>query len=204
MGDDAKLMGLVAGGQNDALTVLIDRWRHRIWTFIDHMCGYLGRTDDIFQDIWMRIYLYRKKYDPTKSFKSYLFAVAVNCCRTNMAKHIPPHCLQIAEPQPPSSQIDPLDAMINSEQQQHVRVAINRLPEKQRTVVLMYLLYDSDYQMIADALELRNGTVRSHMSLALKSLRRSLVRINPETDIENIENIKHIEKLSPEGKVSHE
>ncbi len=201
MGDDAKLMGLVAGGQDEALTVLIDRWRHRIWTFIDHMCGYLGRTDDIFQDIWMRIYLYRKKYDPARSFKSYLFAVAVNCCRTNMANHTAPLRLQIDKPQPTSSQLDPLDAMINSEQQRHVRVAINRLPEKQRTVVLMYLLYDSDYRMIAEALKLRNGTVRSHMSLALKSLRRSLIRIDPETGIENIRNI---ENLSPEGQVSHE
>ena len=43
-----ELMSLVAGGQNDALTVLIERWRHQIWTFIDRMCGYLGRTDDIF------------------------------------------------------------------------------------------------------------------------------------------------------------
>ena len=81
MHDDAQLMSLVAGGQADALATLIDRWRHRVWGFIDRLCGRLGRNDDIFQDVWMRIYLYRKSYDPAsaKNFKSYLFTVVVNC-----------------------------------------------------------------------------------------------------------------------------
>jgi len=202
MGDDAKLMSMLAVGQHDALTVLIDRWRHRVWTFIDHMCGYLGRTDDIFQDVWMRIYLYRKKYDPTRSFKSYLFAVAVNCCRTNMSKHAAgrgEHGTRIdtACDEPPSGKPQPLDELISSEQHSQVRRAVNKLPEKQRTVVLMYLLYDSNYRMIAETLRVRIGTVRSHMSLALKSLRRSLARITPATIVD-------IEKLSPEGQVSHE
>ncbi|MDP6636609.1 MAG: sigma-70 family RNA polymerase sigma factor [Phycisphaerae bacterium] len=187
MGDDAKLMKLLTGGQNDALTTLIDKWRHPVWTFIDRMCGYLGRTDDIFQDIWMRIYLYRRKYNPAKNFKSYLFTVAVNCCRTNIARHStrsatpPPHS-DAAILDSPSPQIDPLDALINTEQYQQIRRAVHRLPEKQRTVVLLYLLYDSDYSLIAETLGLKHGTVRSHMSLALGNLRRLLVRKSPANE----------------------
>jgi RNA polymerase sigma-70 factor (ECF subfamily) len=193
-------MSLVVEGQNDALTILIDRWRHRVWTFIDRMCGFLGRTDDIFQEIWMRIYLYRKKYDPTRSFKSYLFTIVVNCCRTNMAKYRPKFAARPAwclpndskEPDSLSNEPEPLDALIDNEQHLHVRQAIDRLPEKQRTVVLLYLLYDSDYSMISEALSLRKGTVRSHMSLALKHLRRILVRKSPT-----------IEPLA-KGQLSHE
>jgi RNA polymerase sigma factor (sigma-70 family) len=199
MNDDAKLMRLVARGQNDALTDLIDRWRHRVWTFIDRMCGYLGRTDDIFQDVWMRIYLYRKNYDPgrNKSFKAYLFTVVVNCCRTNMAKHMtrsgtPVTPIEANDADSPSSAPAPLDALIKNEQNHQVRQAIGRLPEKQRTVVLLYLLYDSDYSLIAEALGLRNGTVRSHMSLALKNLRRCLVRKSPDTE------------PAPQGQVNYE
>ena len=189
MHDDAQLMSLVARGRDDVFATLIDRWRHRVWTFIDRMCGYLGRTDDIFQDVWMRIYLYRKSYDPGRTFKSYLFAVAVNCCRTNLskAKHVPE---PVAAPAPPGSagpdsishEPAPLDVLIDHEQHRHVRRAVDRLPEKQRTVVLLYLLYDSDYSLIAEALSLRAGTVRSHMSLALKNLRRLLVRTSPTTE----------------------
>ena len=189
MHDDAQLMSLVAGGQDDALATLIDRWRHQVWTFIDRMCGYLGRTDDIFQDVWMRIYLYRKKFDPAKAknFKSYLFTVVVNCCRTNMAKHIPQSSMTPPPPDPAtldsqSPQPAPLDVLIDTEQYRQVRRAVYRLPEKQRTVVLLYLLYDSDYSMIAEALGLQKGTVRSHMSLALGNLRRLLVRKSPATE----------------------
>ncbi|MDP6543128.1 MAG: RNA polymerase sigma factor [Phycisphaerae bacterium] len=190
MGDDAQLMSRVAGGQDDAFTILIDRWRARVWAFIDRMCGRLGRTDDIFQDVWMRIYLYRDSYDPGRTFKSYLFRVVVNCCRTNMAKDLPKHAACPAyympndstEPDSLSNEPEPLDALIGNEQYRHVRQAVDLLPEKQRTVVLLYLLYDSDYSLIAETLKLRKGTVRSHMSLALKNLRRILVHKSPTTE----------------------
>jgi len=185
MHDDAQLMSLVAGGQDDAFATLIDRWRARVWTFIDRMCGRLGRNDDIFQDVWMRIYLYRKSYDPGRSFKSYLFTVVVNCCRTNLSKYVSQSAAALAPGDSAGSdrlspQIEPLDALIDNEQYAHVRQAVDRLPEKQRTVVLLYLLYDSNYSLIADTLALRKGTVRSHMSLALNNLRRILVRKSPE------------------------
>ena len=186
MGDDAQLMTLVAGGRDDAFATLIDRWRARVWTFIDRMCGRLGRNDDIFQDIWMRIYLYRKSYDPGRSFKSYLFTVVVNCCRTNLKQRGQDSLFgassETKSPDPfvSAREPEPLDALIDNEQYRHVRQAIDRLPEKQRTVVLLYLLYDSNYSLIADTLALRKGTVRSHMSLALKNLRRILVRKSPE------------------------
>jgi len=197
MRDDAQLMSLVAGGQNDALTVLIDRWRHRVWTFIDRMCGFLGRTDDIFQDIWMRIYLYRKRFDPRKNFKSYLFTIVVNCCRTTMTRHMtrsgaPTAPIEANYADSTSPDPTPLDTLINNEQHRQVRRAVNRLPQKQREVVLLYLLYDSNYSLIAETLGLRKGTVRSHMSLALKNLRRCLVRTSP------------VDEPAPEGQVSYE
>ncbi len=185
MHDNAQLMTQMAEGQDDAFEILIDRWRTRVWTFIDRMCGYLGRTDDIFQDVWMRIYLYRANYDPYRTFKSYLFTVVVNCCRTNIAKAGKRLPEPIACPEIPrettvdslSNEPEPLDALINHEQHYHIRQAINQLPEKQRTVALLYLLFDSNYSLIADTLSLRVGTVRSHMSLALKNLRKHLLRI---------------------------
>ena len=187
MHDDAQLMNLVARGRDDAFATLIDRWRQRVWTFIDRMCGRLGRNDDIFQDVWMRIYLYRKGYDPGRTFKSYLFTVVVNCCRRNLTKYSPQRAANTTYSDNPdavstSPNPQPLDALIDHEQHRQVRRAVDRLPEKQRTVVLLYLLYDSDYSLIANALGLRKGTVRSHMSLALKNLRRFLVRKSRATE----------------------
>jgi len=181
MADDAQLMRLVARGRDDALAALIDRWRPRVWMFIDRMCGWLGRTDDIHQDVWTRIYLYRKKYDPRRPFRSYLFSVAINRCRTAMSKYDLRPMVSLGHsggltPDPPSGEPGPIDALIDREQHRRVRQAVDRLPRMQRTVVLLYLLYDSDYRLIADILRLRVGTVRSHMSHALQNLRGRLKR----------------------------
>jgi len=192
-------MNLLVRGHDEALSTLIDRWRAQVWTFIDRLCGRLGRTDDIFQDVWTRVYLYRKKYDPTRttSFKSYLFAIVVNCCRTSMSKRLGEPVDRVQSESPaqtglPSNAPEPLDALISNEQYDQVRRSVDRLPDQQRTVVLLYLLYDSDYRTIADALGLRQGTVRSHMSLALKNLRRFLVRTSPA------------DQPAPEGQVHYE
>jgi RNA polymerase sigma-70 factor (ECF subfamily) len=149
------------------------------------MCGRLGRTEDIYQDVWTRIYLYRRKYDRAMPFGPFLFAVAVNCCRTVLASSDGHVRLSLYDPeaieQAPADQDTPLDRLISAEQRRSLQAAIGRLPNMQRCVVLLYLLCDSNYAHIADILGRSAGTVRSQMHHALRSLRSCLERPMDET-----------------------
>ena len=48
----------------------------------------------------------------------------------------------------------------------------------QRTVVLLYLLYSSDYRQIATVLGRGTSTIRSQMHHAIRKLRRILTKIS--------------------------
>jgi RNA polymerase sigma-70 factor (ECF subfamily) len=55
-----------------------------------------------------------------------------------------------------------------------VTAAVQRLPEQQRTVVMLRVWQGLAYSEIASAMDVSEGTVRAHMHHALANLRRSL------------------------------
>ena len=61
---DERIMERLARGDESALGELMKRWAGAITCFIDRMCGSLHATDDIHQEVWTRIFLYRKRYKP--------------------------------------------------------------------------------------------------------------------------------------------
>jgi RNA polymerase sigma factor (sigma-70 family) len=74
----------------------------------------------------------------------------------------------------PSDDPPVIDSVIAREQSALLHQGIARLPECQRAVVLLYVLYDKDYARIAQAVNRTVETVRGNMHQALKNLRRIL------------------------------
>jgi RNA polymerase sigma-70 factor (ECF subfamily) len=176
---DEHAMERLCQGQGVALDALVRKWSPRLATFITRMCGYLGRTDDIHQDIWTRVYVYRNSYRPTQRFSSYLFGIAHNVCCSAMRQESWWHkvtkvgdagaSLTAADNAAPA-----LDLMIEAERKARLDIAIAELPAAQKAVVLLYLLCDQDYRQIAHILNNSQSTVRSNMHHALKKLRDTL------------------------------
>ena len=178
---DERVMECLARGADDALGELVSRWEGPLWCFIDRMCGQPDVTDDVYQEVWTRIFLYRGRYDPARPFRAYLFAIAVNCCRRALKQRRWRDEIFTrldAAPPPVATDPPPAERLAAGEQRRALHRAIARLPEMQRAVVLLYLLYSADYGRIAEALGKRPGTIRSHMHHALAALRTTLTRIS--------------------------
>jgi RNA polymerase sigma-70 factor (ECF subfamily) len=176
---DEALMRRLGEGHEQALGLLMERWRGRLWCFIQRMCPSPQAAEEVYQDVWTRLYLYRRRFRPQMPFRPYLFAVATNCCR-RAAKG----AAWMADPLGDYSQADqtpgrdppPLADLVAREEQEILHRAIEDLPPMQRAVVLLYLLMEADYGQVALVLGRSRGTVRSHMHHALVSLRRGLAR----------------------------
>jgi RNA polymerase sigma-70 factor (ECF subfamily) len=57
---------------------------------------------------------------------------------------------------------------------QRIDAAIESLPENQRMVARLYLVEQFDHAEIASMMNLSEGTVRSHLSLARRKLKEQL------------------------------
>ena len=191
---DEQLMGSLAGGDDSALGDLMKRWETRVLCFVSRMCGYLGKAEDICQDIWTRVFLSRSRFDRTRPFAPFLFSVATNCCRTEISRgrvflYGPSWRVELVQ----QADDDPsvLSNMVWREQCEALHHAIYRLPEMQRAVVLLYLLMDGSYRQVAQTLVISEATARSHMSHAIRALRGRLDHMSGDFASEPEPEVKH-------------
>jgi RNA polymerase sigma-70 factor (ECF subfamily) len=173
---DEHLMQDVAAGSGRALDSLMQRWRGPVWCFIDRMCR-REDTDDIYQEVWTRLYRYRKRYKPSKEFRPYLFTIVVNTCRSALRRgrlHLVESLDDGDRLADPAEVSDPLTWAIRQEQSAALGRAIHQLPPAQREVMLLYLICSNDHHTIASALGKLPASVRTTMHRALKRLRSTL------------------------------
>jgi RNA polymerase sigma-70 factor (ECF subfamily) len=181
---DEQVMHRLGRGDDSALADLMHRWGGSVGRFLRRMLRDADLADDVHQETWVRIYRYRERYDPDRCFRSYLFGIAVNCARTAIRrKRRLVWRVVSAEPSDPSDRPrqpaidppgDPAEGLLRKEQHQALLGAVDRLPDAQRAVVLLYLCLSTNYDAIAEVLGKRPASVRADMHRAVKKLRRHL------------------------------
>jgi RNA polymerase sigma-70 factor (ECF subfamily) len=79
---DATLVRRVLDGDPRAFTTLVDRHLQPCLRFATRMLGSKHDAEDVTQEALLRAYRALAAYDPTGSFRTWLFAILVNRCRT--------------------------------------------------------------------------------------------------------------------------
>src|SRR5438067_421533 len=78
---DEWLMAQVALGKRDYLEPLIRRYASPLLTFIQQMVRDRHRSEELFQEVFLAVWTKRRQYQFPRTFKSWLYAIAVNKCR---------------------------------------------------------------------------------------------------------------------------
>ena len=173
---DEWLMAQVALGHRQHLAQLVRRYASPLLTFIQRMVGDPHRSEELFQEVFMRVWTKRSGYRFPRSFRSWLFAIAANHCRTeHRRRRLPIVSLDNAEGyEPVAPGGSPMESAISTETSQLVAEAVRQLPTRQRAVVVMRVWNGMSYADIADVLTCGEATVRSHMHHGLAAIRRYL------------------------------
>lgn len=184
---DEWLMAQVARGERQCLEPLVRRYASPLLTFIHRMTGDHHRSEELFQEVFLKVWTKRHTYNPDRPFKPWLYQIALNHTRSAMrGKTL--HLVRPARGGAPDGEDDfadplahqpapgdsPADAAVATESAAIVETAVASLPERQRTVVVMRLWNGLSYAEIAAAVGRREGAVRSIMHHALATLRKEL------------------------------
>lgn len=81
---DAVLVRRVLDGDPRAFTILVDRHVQPCLRFATRMLGNSHDAEDVTQEALLRAYRALAAYDPRSSFRTWLFAILVNRCRTSL------------------------------------------------------------------------------------------------------------------------
>ena len=175
---DEWLMAQVAAGQRECLEVLVRRYASPLLTFIERMTGDRHRSEELFQEVFLRAWLSRRTYRFPRLFRSWLFTIAANYCRTEFRRSGPPVMRLSEDGSEGLAACDPspFEAAVATETAQLVATAIDQLPPQQRAVVVLRNFNRLSFAEIATVVGCSEPTARSHMHHALGSMRRFLER----------------------------
>ena len=181
---DAQLMLRVGEGDDTSFALLLERHRGPVVHFLYRMVQNQAVSEELAQEVFLRVYRSRSTYEPTAKFTTWLFRiathVALNSIRDGKKEkghesldvEIEGMERQVADCQPTVEQ-----EMIQNVKLREVRQAIEALPAKQRAAVLMHKYEGLDYAQIAAVLSCSESAIKSLLFRAYESLRGRLAHM---------------------------
>ena len=77
---DKTLVKRFVNGDEEAFTVLANKWRDHILNFSYQFLGNEEMARDVLQEVLLRLYLSLKKFCGKAKFSTFLFRIIKNCC----------------------------------------------------------------------------------------------------------------------------
>jgi RNA polymerase sigma-70 factor (ECF subfamily) len=172
---DECLMARLARGDSACLEALVRRHAARLLTFIEHMAGDRHAAEELFQEVFLTVWVKRGQYQFPRPFRPWLYTIAARKCHAALRGRRPAVPFDAdALGGPASAAPSPDEKAAATETAALVSAAVTRLPPQQRAVVVLRVWEGMSYAEIAEALGRTEATVRSHMHHALAALRKHL------------------------------
>ena len=182
---DAELMLRVRAGDDSCFAILLEKHRGPLVHFLYRMVQNQAVAEELAQEAFLRVYRSRSTYEPTAKFTTWLFRIAnhlaLNWIRDGKNERgqesldqtaADGQVRQVSDRQPTTEQ-----QMIRNARMEEVRRAIQSLPEKQRSAVLMHKYEEMEYSQIAGVLECSESAVKSLLFRAYETLRLRLAHM---------------------------
>jgi RNA polymerase sigma-70 factor (ECF subfamily) len=84
--DDASLARRHLQGDPQAFGALVDRYQACLSTFVDRTTGDGERAEDLVQEIFIRVFRHLRRFDQTKKFSTWLYAIALHVATGELRK----------------------------------------------------------------------------------------------------------------------
>lgn len=167
---DAELMQRLAGGDRDALALLVLRHQHRVRSLAFRMTGRWDQADDLAQEAFLRLWRAAAGYQPTAAFSTWLYRIVVNLCIDARKRRRLGHL-----PEQTEAAANPVDGgMLQAERSEAVQKAIAGLPERQRAVLVLHRFEGFSHERIAEITGWSLSAVESLLVRAYGHLREQL------------------------------
>ncbi len=166
-------MQQIGVGNEASLAILIKKWKNPLINFFYRSLGSVEQSEDLAQQVFIRLYRAAPNYQPRAKFSTFLFHIArrllINEYRRMKRK--PLETVDPAELTAIDSGRDNLNIM---EIEEAFTLALYGLPENQRTAILLLKQQELSYLEIAEIMEATVSAVKSWVFRARQYLKNEL------------------------------
>ena len=158
---DEQLLALFRAGSDEAFGVIHDRYRQRLFAYVRQMLCAAPRQDaeDVLQDVFVRAYGALRADDRAVHVRAWLYRVAHNRCIDHMRRPAPPAADVFEVSRKPLH--DPIEEAQRREDLSQLVQDVGRLPDQQRSALLMREIDGMSYAHLADTLDVTVPAVKS-------------------------------------------
>jgi RNA polymerase sigma factor (sigma-70 family) len=158
---DEQLLALFRAGSDDAFGALHDRYRQRLFAYVRQMLGAGPRHDaeDVLQDVFVRAYGALRADNREVHVRAWLYRVAHNRCIDHLRRPVPPAADVFEVSRKPLH--DPMEEAQRRADLAQLVEDVGRLPDQQRSALLMREIDGMSYADLASALDVTVPAVKS-------------------------------------------
>lgn len=161
-------------GDQEAFAELVNTYQNAVYNLCYRMLGERTEAEDAAQETFLRAYMNLTRYDPGRSFKTWLLSIASNHCIDRLRRRRLTW-LSLDEPLPAnlalsSDEPEPEEVTIRDERSQAIQALLNELSTDYRAAVILRYWYDCSYAEIADILDTTESAIKSRLFRARQAL----------------------------------
>jgi RNA polymerase sigma-70 factor (ECF subfamily) len=183
---DVQLMLQVRDDSAVAFEELVSRYQGRLLTVFRHLVGSREQAEDLAQEVFLRVFRARKRYQPGAKFSTWLFTIANNVAsnaRRTLSRRrevgVPlgsntTSLISLEQMAKEASGLMPSRQLDDAETAEVVRLAVQSLNPRQRMAVLLCKFEGMSYVDIAESMDMTPQAVKSLLSRARGNLRTVL------------------------------
>jgi RNA polymerase sigma-70 factor, ECF subfamily len=154
---------------------LVDRHGATVLAMLRRLCGNRHDADDVFQEVAARAWLNLRSRPILRSPRAWLMTIAYRQFldhRARVISHVP--LLESDAPERDWSAADPSRAAERSEEARMLDLAVQKLPESLRSIIVLHYTGGLSLRETAHLAGVSVGTAKSRLNTALTQLRRRL------------------------------
>jgi len=180
---DEELVALSIGGDVESFNQLVVRWERPIYALAYRVIGREEEARDVVQETFLRAFRGIGNFRGQAKFSSWVYRIALNLCRDWIRRErrspiLPApegvDVIELAAAQGPAESIE--DLVARNDMSQAVAGLMTRLPEEQRTAIILKEYHGMTFQEIADLQGVPLSTVKTRLYQGLNVLRRHLAQ----------------------------
>jgi RNA polymerase sigma-70 factor (ECF subfamily) len=167
---DAEVIERVLDGDVEAFGILVDRYQDEFAGFATLMTGSPDDASDVIQDAFVRAFNGLRGCRDRDNFKSWLFRIVSNQCKTHIARRNRRGHRPLEEAAAIASRADTARDVESDDMRATVEQALKSLPPEQRELLILKYVNELELQQMAPMLSVSIPALKMRLLRARQAL----------------------------------
>jgi RNA polymerase sigma-70 factor (ECF subfamily) len=175
---DSQIIEKVKAGETELFSELVQKYQNKIFAYVYKIVNHKEEAEDIVQETFIKVYKNLNSFDADRKFSSWLYRISHNETINYLKKNKKVTTLYYQEGDYLFNSLkyekDLIKELITKEDDQRLKMVLEKLPFKYKEVIILKYLEDKSYEEIAQILNKPINTIGTLINRAKKHLKELL------------------------------